>query len=462
MPQFIAMHCQEGSPEALVERAWRQHQGQAQTGGAMIAVVTFTFTQYWLPDQPQLSLSAIYHCQENLWSVSVSEQTDAVVECLSNLQGEVDSERFAGVLQQLGLPCFRTDRPVSLQTVAIPKPWGQEIWYTGIEQRGVVTAGDGRRVVPLPWLLAVLPQGLCRGKHQQLILLKILDPLPEPVFGDLYFELHEEKREVYVVTAVDKQAWPDGVGRIRFGFDREVVAQYQDEQSFKAAYAKAVGAYEAVRREIDGVLDQFRQRDDVPLNEPVAADILKAWLQEVPTDLLAQEESLRKAMERFTSTLPLSVGDVVKVPTHTPHSLQHGVRTIEFQTPVYERLIVSFAQKVVTQSHWDTDQALAVMNIQAPEQPAHSVVEQAEGVLVEQIVDFEDFTVRRVKLAPGSVYRCAQEGDYSLVISICGELLLGDSMLDPEQAMLVPAAISHSFYTNQGQTEAIFLLARPK
>ena len=40
-------------------------------------------------------------------------------------------------------------RPFELETVSIQKPWGQEVWYSGIEQRGVSTV----KSVPLPWLL---------------------------------------------------------------------------------------------------------------------------------------------------------------------------------------------------------------------------------------------------------------------------------------------------------------------
>jgi len=30
------------------------------------------------------------------------------------------------------------DAPVALQSIAIPKPWGQEIWFSGSEARGVL------------------------------------------------------------------------------------------------------------------------------------------------------------------------------------------------------------------------------------------------------------------------------------------------------------------------------------
>ena len=44
----------------------------------------------------------------------------------------------------LGFPLFDLNAPIPLQPIAIPKPWGQEIWYTGIEQRGVAEVGVAR------------------------------------------------------------------------------------------------------------------------------------------------------------------------------------------------------------------------------------------------------------------------------------------------------------------------------
>src|SRR5690625_7657891 len=52
-------------------------------------------------------------------------------------------------------------------------------------------------------------------------------PLPVEVVGDLYFELHEEKREVYVVTSIDPQAWPEGIGAIRYGRSEEHTSELQ-------------------------------------------------------------------------------------------------------------------------------------------------------------------------------------------------------------------------------------------
>ena len=49
---------------------------------------------------------------------------------------------------------------------------------------------------------------------ESLILLKTLNPVAEKTIGDLYYELHEKKWEVYIVTEIDKTAWPSGKGII--------------------------------------------------------------------------------------------------------------------------------------------------------------------------------------------------------------------------------------------------------
>src|SRR5690606_22232694 len=104
------------------------------------------------------------------------------------------------------------DSPVALEPVVIPKPWGREVWYTGYEARGesrVVGAGG---TMGLAGYLALAPEMLTGNRP--VVLLKVLDPSPVPVLGELYLEVHEHKREVYVVTHVDAGAWPDGTGYI--------------------------------------------------------------------------------------------------------------------------------------------------------------------------------------------------------------------------------------------------------
>jgi len=366
--------------------------------------------------------------------------------------------RLAGELQA---PLLALEKAVRLVPVEIPKPWGKEVWYTGIEARGQSQVADDRFKMPLPWLLALSPTMLLNNGGRQVNLLKILDPLPEEVFGDLYFELHEEKQEVYVVTHVDAGAWPNGKGAIRFGFDQSVRKEYDSDQAFRNAYLNAVAAYGEVRREIDRQLDQFRIEENVELNAPVSAAMLKRWLQRVPHALNDREVACREAMNRYTAMLPLQVGDVVKVPCLTPHALQHGVRTIEFQTPVYERKILSFAQKVLTQGHWDTEDAARLMTIGAPEMPPLAVLEDRPGLLREQVVQFDDFVVERVTLGAGEAWRPALLDRYRLVIGVAGQVTISGLCLDPEQAVLIPACASATQFTTGADGKAVFLLAEP-
>lgn len=434
-----------GSPDSAV-REWALNAGD----GDQLAI-EFELPRYWQKTPAVDRLSALYEIQPNgAIHFCVAAATAIPVESLSG------GTALLPLAEQHGFEVFGSDLSIAMQPAHIPKPWGEEIWYTGMEDRGVAYAGHADKAVPLPWVLSALPSSLCNHHQQDLMLLKILAPRAEEVFGDLYFELHEEKREVYVVTAVDKTAWPDGLGAIRFGFDPERRAEYSDDDSFRQAFRQAVAEYEAVRREIDALLDE-QAGQDVARRE--------ALLAELPEALTSQERRLRTEMNGFTALRPLRVGDVVKVPTDTPHALQHGVRTIEFQTPVYERLIVAFAQKVLTQSHWDTDAAVAKMLLDTPPQPASEILLDDSGVRVERIVDFADFEVQRYRVQPGSELVLPSPDQYSVIIVIQGTLPIGPCGLGPEQALLLPNTHPEVRLVYQAQAtaveELIFLVGYP-
>ena len=180
--------------------------------------------------------------------------------------------------------------PAKLVPVTIDKPWGREIWHSAIEARGESAVLVAGRRLPLSRYLQAV------GLGDPVILLKVLDPDPAPVRGDLYFEVHERKREVYIVTAIDPKAWPDGQGRIRLGMDQALRRSYGNDAAFRAAYLEAVRAYERERCAIDA--------------------------GERPPGKAEREK--RALMEAFTASAPLQVGDVVAVPPWTPHALQHG------------------------------------------------------------------------------------------------------------------------------------------
>ncbi len=445
-------------PESVLD----QRLGQLTTPGQTDCfVVEYRFGQYYLPDEPALPLAAVFELKRLDSGVSIRL---AVTDRCSDLKSAIAEEaNVTSLVDGLQLAVFELSAPILLQTVAIAKPWGQEIWYTGVEERGHSRfADESGRSVPMAWLLSAAPARLAANKQRSINLLKILDPLPEEVYGDLYFELHEEKREVYVVTNVDPAAWPDGRGAIRFGFNPEVRKEYGSDEEFRAAYLAAVENYELVRREIDTVFDQQRQAQGIGLNEPVTAEQLKQWHAELTASLQQQEADRRAEMNRFTAVKPLEVGDVVKVPCFTPHALQHGVRTVEFQTPVYERKILAFAQKVLTQAHWDTRDAVSLMNLETPAEEPLEVVEKSDGHQLEKVVQFDDFEVFRLRLSAGSEWDYPVAEDYGLLMKISGSLTSAGVVLNDEQAQFLPARRQPLTLANSGADDAVILLAQPR
>lgn len=473
-PDTIAIDIRErasSDPESLLvaELADFATSGLAQR----LLVVSYRYNNYWLSESNDSALLALYYLCDSEPGVSriAVAQADSLSMLWQQLPSSVHRELlnveakqcFERLCLALELPHFSPDDPLVLQPLAIDKPWGQEIWFTGIERRGVArVAGQGFNQ-SLPWLLSTMPSRLCCGRERTLILLKILAPSAAEVYGDLYFELHEEKREVYVVTGVDAVAWPDGVGAIRFGFDPARVAEYDSEPAFKRAFGDAVRRYEQCRRQIDTELERLARVESLVVEQGLSADTQLRLMQALPEALRRQEFELRANMEAFTQRLPLRLGDVVKVPPYTPHSLQHGVRTVEFQTPVYERLILSFAQKVLTQDHWDTDRALDCMQLQAADDGHVDQKVDEGGAQRERIVDFDDFEVQRIVLAPGKACCLEPSSDYRLIMAVAGRLLLsGGCELLPEQAALLPVSWIGCELSNDSAEMLCFLLASPK
>ena len=317
------------------------------------------------------------------------------------------------------------DQPVALQPVAVDKPWGRELWFTGMESRGESQVVGEQVNLPLSAYLALAPERLCR--RRPIVLLKILEPNPQPLAGDLYFEVHDQKREVYVVTHVDGDAWPNATGAIRFGMNQQRRADFEDDDAFRAAYLMAVKDYEATRRSID------------------AGGAAEASL----------ESAKRQVMDSFTNLMPVVVGDVIEVPTWVPHSLQHGVRVVEFQTPSYERFIISFAQQARTQDHWDSDYAIAKLTLDVPENPA--LTEVSPGVT--QIVAFEDFSVWRIELGPGATCRPALSIPYAVCMNLHGGVKVGGHALGPENACFVPHAALPLVLNNPARQTSVSLIA---
>src|SRR5690606_17097820 len=133
-----------------------------------------------------------------------------------------------------------------------------------------------------------------------------------------------------------------------------------------------------------------------------------------------------------------------------PHALQHGVRTVEFQTPVYERKILSFGQKVLTQEHWDTEEAVRQMSLEAGQVEVLPVVASNELFTLEQVVAFDDFRVYRLTLVPGGECVLAAVDSYKVVMVVQGEVTLGRQTLAAEEAGLVLRTVANCRVTNSG------------
>jgi len=450
-----SIHHFTGNPEILLEKHLRDRE---------TSIFSFEHAQYYLPESPAVTLLAVLlasdvqgHCRH---FAVVTERLDIADQWLA--LNQVNVETMVELAQQVNAPLVDLFAPWSLAPVHIAKPWGQEIWFTGIEKRGQSAVTDGLFSMPLPWLLALSPARFLGVAAREPALLKILDPLPEEVFGDLYFELHEEKREVYVVTHVDRNAWPDGRGAIRFGFDQVARQRAASDEAFRQQFLSAVADYEQLRRAIDRHCDEIRREEGVGLNEPVDAATLKRWLGVVPAPLLERERQAREAMNAFTHMLPLREGDVVKVPCLTPHALQHGVRTVEFQTPVYERKILAFAQKVLTQDHWDTSEAVELMSLEAGSLEALSVISQGADYSLEQVVRFADFEVQRLNLAAGASLVMPPSGAYRLVMVATGDASVNSHSCSVEDALLLPAGSGDLTIIAHDSAPAVILICLPR
>lgn len=221
-----------------------------------------------------------------------------------------------------------SDAPGLLRPVAVDKPWGREVWYSGVEARGESGVATAAGVVPLSRYLSE------RGRATPVILLKTL----YPTTGNLYLEVHETKSEVYVVDRTD------GAGRMLLGARPDVLSRMGDTD-FLAAVQRAATRAEA------GTAD------------------------------LA-------AVQAFMNPVDLAPGDAVTIPSGVPHSLLKGVDVVEFQTPVFERRILAASQPVATQHGWDVDAAVAAMDLSVPprvEPPAGDadrVIARAPGFAV--------------------------------------------------------------------------------
>jgi quercetin dioxygenase-like cupin family protein len=354
--------------------------------------------------------------------------------------------------RRVGAALVSNKEPLRLGVQHVPKPWGREGWYTGIEKRGLSRVVSSTGESPLPYALGMFPWPILRQHDRIPILLKTLEPHPDEVLGDLYLEVHEEKWETYVVLEVDPQAWPEGVGFLRAGLDPASIERYRaahgDNWRAEAArdLGQRIGVYELIRNGIDAILEEKLSQRGLDPARAIAPKLHDELLASLPAALREEERRARQDVESLLGKIPLRVGDAVALPPGVLHSLQHGVKVVEFQTANYERMIAMFTQKVLTQSHWDTAKALARMEKAAYAPPVPTPVLAEEGVLAERAVSYPQFTVDRVRLDAGRGWTQETADRYRLlfVVEGSGTLRLPDGSersLAKEDALLVPATL---------------------
>lgn len=226
-----------------------------------------------------------------------------------------------------------------LEPVTVRKPWGREVWYSGIEERGESHVRHHGERIPLGRYLAML------GRAQPVTLLKTL----HPDAGNLYVEVHERKHEVYIVDTVDAVRWPEA-GQMLLGANVE--RSGLGAAKFRELLLAKARAAEASCR-VDGV-----------------AALMQA--------------------------VSLEVGDAVAIAPRVPHSLLRGVSVVEFQTPVFERKILAASQRVATQAGWDSAEAVDLIDLEAEPRvtPRTSEPRQTLGAS-------DTFTVARHRLGAG-------------------------------------------------------------
>ncbi len=307
--------------------------------------------------------------------------------------------------------CFSPVAGLGFKPQEIKKPWGKEVWFTGIEERGFskginfketfssslsektsekneskkikakIKSTDIDELFACFKLFSFLNFGYI--KKNEPILLKILKPKADKIYGQLYYELHEKKKEVYIISKINQKTYPNQIGKIRLGFNQAKQKLFSNQKNFLEHYKKAILEYKKIRFLLDELIEKENASAATPKEE-----------------FLEKEKKLREEMESYSDYQGLKVGDVVTIPNKVPHALQAGVEAIEFQTPHYERLIISYPQKVLTQADWDTEKAFRLMKSvtkNKAESSQSKIIFKNSFVEITQCVDFKEFQVYKAQ-----------------------------------------------------------------
>lgn len=452
----------ETTPEQL-----REHTFSKQVSQPEIAYTTFFFEEFWNQNTTtELALIFFLEPHKNSKMVVVPSHFADKLESATDLK-----QAFEDVVKRSDAAVLDIGMPLLFDPVEVPKPWGKEVWYTGMEARGVSNFTDGKGITPIPWILAAFPSLLGLSQIRNLILLKVLAPHPHEALGDLYMELHTEKWETYIVTKVAKKTWPSGSAHMFLGIAEEKLLEFQNnETALKQSYLNAIRNYEKIRRQIDAHLNMFRNTAGFKKNDVIPIDIMESWLEKIPENLRQEEKLSRENMQSFVGKLVVKEGDIIQVPVRHLHGLRHGIEVVEFQSQTYERYIVSFNQQVVTQDHWDSETALDLVTLKKPERKSPLQLESRDGIRVEQVVDFPEFAAERWTIAPRKTFFKTKSNCYSLIFAVKGDVSIhwGHAqktfLLREGLAAFLPKhdLFNVSFLSMTNSEDTILLCATPK
>lgn len=390
-------------------------------------VEAIAFKPYWLP-KPLEHLLIRISCGSKrwvrVWSASahseLSQFSLVAQESLAHdssvpVQTLIDLQPSEFGMQDEASFFWSVDTPRRLKRVTVPKPWGEEIWYTGVEKRGVcglflsgisdqnpaivTTSDEPEQSVPLPFLELALGCA-CPESKSSLPLLKELLPFDQPFYGELYTEVHTEKAETYLVTGLSNQCLERGFGEVKLGLHPQFARNWQDPSTRDEA-ATRLKSYEQLRERVDHCLEQAGHlfQEQVLLKEQGPQALESAKKKHVVEGLLEEERRSYVAVSEIFLRHQIFPGDVVRVPTRTPHALQPGVRVVEFQTPSYERFILASNQKVLTQQGWDIEAALETV-IPDLSSEAISRVPTQNGTSIRNVVSFPGLSVQELAFIP--------------------------------------------------------------
>ena len=442
---------------------WRKSLFENSDSKKVIAI-KYPYHKYWIKgkeSQTFLTAVCIYYQEEFLFIVDENLLDEQII----LKQYKDPKELYHFFKDHLEIEWISLLKGFHLHPVYIPKSWGQEIWYTGIEERGISLVKLGKKDVLFPYILSFCPQCIVNGDEKNIILLKVLDPLPDPNCGDLYFELHEKKKEVYIISEIDRSCYPNGKGKVKLGINQKEYQKHTDKEIFKQSMLKSIINYkQTLDRIYDIVQNNYyrttHQNDVSPIEY---TKILKILPQTIQNDLAEKYAKV----EEFCHFEEIEVGDVLTVNSLVPHSLLHGIKVVEFQTPYYERLIISFNQKVITQDDWDSKKAISLMDCTPQSKNLEfTLIENTENVIVEKIASFSDFVVKRIHLKnKHTSYQEIINGYYFLIICLQGsiKLIFSDEtsvILEKDQSFFITAKCKKLTIENEME-HSIYLKSVP-